>query len=354
MGLALLVLSACRSTNTTAPVATKFTCGDGAPMKVHFYDVGQGLAALVELPTGQLVLVDAGESPTRAGCGKVCAGWNDRFLEQLSRDVAGRTISLLWITHPHSDHIGGAASVMQSNEVAVYADNGQGRSSSTVKKTLEAATERGVRIAEASTSLPESLLGHVDGLSVRGVLPPSLSDCKNPNDCSAGLRIDYCSSSVLFVGDAENREESVLDISGQATLLQVGHHGSETSSSEAFVAKVNPRYAVISAAVQGEGTNRTFCHPRAGAIRRLSAALGDESGPPITAFSGASCSKGGDEEWRAVPSSSRLFVTSRDGDVTLTTTGDGSFRREIRAGQVAKAGGPLLTSVPSEPEENVQ
>lgn len=343
-GLALVALCACRSTSASVPTATKFTCGDGSPMKVHFYDVGQGLAALVELPTGQLVLVDAGESPTRAGCGKVCAGWNDRFLEQLSRDVAGRTISLLWITHPHSDHIGGAASVMQANEVAVYADNGQGRKSATVKKTLEAASERGVRIAETTAALPESLLGQVDGLSVRGVLPPSLSDCKNLNDCSAGLRIDYCSSSVLFVGDAEKHEEGLLDISGEATLLQVGHHGSETSSTEAFVAKVNPRYAVISAAEQGEGTNRTFCHPRAGAIRRLSAALGDEAGSPVTAFSGASCSKGQEEAWRAVPSSSRLFVTSRDGDVTLTTTGDGSFRRELRAGQVTKSTGALISS----------
>src|SRR3954471_1366253 len=94
IGLALLaLLSACRSTSAPVATATKFKCGDGAPMRVHFYDVGQGLAALVELPTGQLVLVDAGESPQRAGCGKVCSGWNERFLDSLRRDVAGRSIS---------------------------------------------------------------------------------------------------------------------------------------------------------------------------------------------------------------------------------------------------------------------
>ncbi len=322
----VLLFSACPPQRVAT--LTKFQCGDGAPMRVHFYDVGQGLAALVELPTGQLVLVDAGESPTRAGCGKVCREWNERFLAALRRDVAGRTISLLWITHPHSDHVGGAASVMLENEVAVYADNGLGRESATVRKTLDVAGQRCARVAEASASLPESLLGQVDGLSVRGVLPPSLTDCKNLNDCSVGLRIDYCSSSVLFVGDAEAHEEGVLDTQGEATLLQVGHHGSETSSTEAFLAKVKPRWAVISAADPAEGTNRTYCHPRAGAVRRLSSVIGDQSGPPISAFDGPSCSAGQSEQWQAVPSSSNLFVTSRDGDVTLVTGGDGKFRRE--------------------------
>lgn len=324
--LVLLALSACPPARVAT--LTQFKCGDGAPMRVHFYDVGQGLAALVELPTGQLVLVDAGESPTRAGCGKVCGEWNERFLSSLHRDVAGRSISLLWITHPHSDHVGGAASVMRENDVAVYADNGLNHESATLRKTLEAASERGVRVVEASASLPESLLAQADGLSVRGVIPASMQGCSNPNDCSVGLRIDYCSSSVLFVGDAEQREEGEFDTRGEVTLLQVGHHGSETSSSEAFLAKVKPRWAVISAADPGEGTNRTYCHPRAGAVRRLSAVIGDVAGPPVTAFDGPSCTAGKPEQWQAVPSSSHLFVTARDGDVTLVTGGDGVFRRE--------------------------
>lgn len=84
----------------------------------------------------------------------------------------------------------------------------------------------------------------------------------NANVCSIALRIDCCSSSILFTGDAEAQEEADLTISAPVTLLQVGHHGSKTSSSPAFLERVKPRYAVISAGLAGEGTNSTYCHPR--------------------------------------------------------------------------------------------
>ena len=304
-------------------------CGDTLPMRVHFYNVGQGLAALVELPTGQLLLVDSGESPTRPGCGNACRGWHEHFMNRLSADVGSKTIDLHWVTHPHSDHMGGSKAVLETHKVRSYADNGSLRRNAGVKRLLETAAEYGVPVLVAARDTPQSRLATNAALQVRGVMPNNWSvDCeKKPNDCSSGLRIDYCESSVLFVGDAEREEESLLSVE-QVDLLQVGHHGSNTSSSEEFLAKARPQWAVISSGERGEGTNAGYCHPRATTVQALSATLGDTAGSPVEAFSGASCKSGTDSEWQQVPASTRLFVTARDGDVTFITTGDGAFRRE--------------------------
>jgi competence protein ComEC len=328
LALVALLLAGCVR---TVPLELKsFKCGDGAAMRVHFYDVGQALAVLVELPTGELVMFDAGESPTRAGCGKVCAEWHERLLTQLSKDVAGRPVTLLWVSHPHSDHIGGLVGVLRNETVSVYADNGTGRESATVKAALAAVAEEGARVELASRGLPAEVLKANDGLSVVGITPNDLgaAHCKkNPNNCSVGLRIDYCASSVLLVGDAEDEEEAELDVGGAVTLLQVGHHGSETSSSTSFLGKVKPKWAVVSSGARDEGTNRTYCHPRAGAVTRLTEVMGDATGT-VTAFTGTSCSQAQSSEWAETSSSSRLFFTTRDGRVTLVTTGDGKFVRE--------------------------
>lgn len=151
---------------------------------------------------------------------------------------------------------------------------------------------------------------------------------RNPNDCSIGLRIDYCASSILFTGDAERDEEAALDVA-PVTLLQVGHHGSSTSTSAGFLARVKPTYVVISAGKPGEGMNRTYCHPRAETVAALTSVLGGSGASTVTAFDGeVSCRSAAAEHWIQVPVSDRLWSTSRDGDVVLVTRGDGLFRAE--------------------------
>src|SRR4051794_19015519 len=97
---------------------------------------------------------------------------------------------------------------------------------------------------------------------------------KNANICSIALLIDYCSSSVLFTGDAEAIEEADLAIDAPVTLLQVGHHGSKTSSTPTLLDRTKPKYAVISAGKPGEGTNATYCHPRKETVDALTGILG--------------------------------------------------------------------------------
>ncbi len=320
----------------SAPPAATLVAPSQAPpegrLTAHFYDVGQGLAVLVDLPGGQHVLVDTGDGPHRAGCGRRCEAADRHLVSRLREDLAGAPIDLVWITHPHSDHVGGAETVLAEFPVHAYVDNGLDAPRSEAGRARRAARERGALVAvvdPAHTEVPLVLYPRAPGVSLAAVVPPRWpSSCpRDANECSIGLRVDFGASSILFTGDAEHDEEGALDPGGPVTLLQVGHHGSDTSTSPAFLARVKPRYAVVSAGSPGEGLNRDYCHPRALVVRRLSRVLGGPTSSTLEAFDGDRCDRAQDSDWVAVPSSDALWATERDGDVVLTTTGDGTFRR---------------------------
>jgi competence protein ComEC len=299
-------------------------------MTVRFYDVGQGLAALVELPDGRRVLVDTGDSPHRADCGEACAVANRHLLARLRDDLRGVPIDLLWITHPHSDHIGGALTVLDAFAVSMYADNGRDTDKAEVRRARRAAEEHGVAIRTIDPDHPDTPISSGGGVTITPVLPSRwpASCARDANPCSIALRIDYGSSSVLFTGDAEHAEEAALDPHGPVTLLQVGHHGSETSTTPGFLARIKPKYAVISAGRPGEGLNREYCHPRALTVQRLTRVIGGKASKTVLAFDGLRCDRATRSDWIAVPASENLWLTARDGDVVLTTVGDGTFAIE--------------------------
>jgi competence protein ComEC len=309
-------------------------CGHGRRLTIHFYDVGEGLSSLVDLPDGRHVVVDTGDGPRRAGCGELCAAEARHLIAQLGSDLSQAPIALLWITHQHADHIGGAPEVLDAFATGVYADNGRDAAKPEVRRAHDAAGRRGTAIVVVDPAHRDSPIAGSRDVTFTPVVPPSWprSCAHDPNECSIGLRIDYCASSVLFTGDAEHEEEALLDTRGQVTLLQVGHHGSDTSTTPGFLSKVRPRYAVISAGKPGEGYNRVFCHPRALVVRRLNRVLGRVPGGAGTrsleVFDGERCDRATAADWTAVPTSDSLWATERDGDVVLTTTGDGVFHRE--------------------------
>lgn len=302
-------------------------CGGTRRMTVHFYDVGQGLAALVDLPDGRHVLVDTGDSARRSRCGDACEGAERHLLDRLRADLHGAPIDVLWITHPHSDHIGAAADVLDAFSVGLYVDNGRDLHKPEVARTHHAAEAHGVPIRLVDPDHTDWPGLASSGVTLTPVVPPAwLPACAHDaNECSIALRIDFCASSVLLMGDAEHAEEATLDTHGTATLLQVAHHGSDTSTTPGFLMKVKPRYAVISAGKPGEGLNREYCHPRALIAQRLTRVLGGPGTKTLQAFDGDRCESAHAADWLPVPTSDHLFATARDGDVVLTTSGDGSF-----------------------------
>ena len=168
-------------------------------------------------------------------------------------------------------------------------------------------------------------------VTISPVLPKAwVPGCNSDeNQCSIGLRIDYCQTSFLFVGDAEAEEEATLDTRGTATVLQLGHHGSDTSSSDTFLARVKPKYAVVSAGKPGAGTNVVYCHPRKSTLERVTKLLGGPGSKTLQGFDGVpNCLKAQQANWFPVPVSDRILATERDGDITLVTTGKGDIRRK--------------------------
>src|SRR5438105_4572806 len=253
------------------------TCSSKKPLRVRFYSIEQGLSALVDLPDGRHILVDTAASSIAPGCGSAaCANRHDHLVAKLTHDLAGKPIDLMWITHQHEDHLGGAPDLLSRFKVLNYVDNGRAPTSPEVISARNAAKAAGAAIGVVDPSRLASPLASTMALRIRPIVPHAwVGGCNSDeNLCSIGLRIDYCGASALFVGDAELQEEAQLDPLGHATLLQLGHHGSNTSSGPAFLAKVTPKIAVVSAGRPGFGMNRSYCHPRASTIKRVTEILG--------------------------------------------------------------------------------
>lgn len=232
-------------------------------LEVTFIDVGQGDATLIKSPQGHLILIDGGPGSV--------------VLEKLQKEMPffKRSIDLVILTHPHYDHISGVIEVLARYEVKDIIYTGVREGSATFRRWEELDPE--YRTARAGMRVSANDF-YIDILypfeNLEGILIP------DSNITSVVSRFVFKNHSFLFTGDAYIAQEEELvsaemdclesdsllcrSIVLSSDVLQVGHHGSRTSTSEDFLLAVSPGLAVISC-----GRDNRYGHPHKETLEML-------------------------------------------------------------------------------------
>ena len=291
----------------------------GAELVIRVLDVGpiEGDSILISSPTGKTVLIDAGDTTKGKA---VVEALKRNNIQQLDYFIA---------THPHPDHIGGAAEVFKAVKVLNVIDNGQEPSippellpakpaATSKKQAAKPATKpqrkqaasiikfyddykAGLQASGATYARSEPGTKYdLGGGALLTILAPSepfftkeqlKGGGNEPNANSIVVRLDYGSFSMLLAGDAEDQTEHRMltkDLNLEASVLKVSHHGSKYASSSDFLNRVKPQIAIVSC-----GAWNRYGHPAQSVLDRL----------------------------RAVNPALKLYRTDLHGEITVTTRG---------------------------------
>lgn len=216
-------------------------------MQVHYIDVGQGDATFIQGPDFSM-LIDAGRHTA-----------NDVI--QYLNSIGVKNIDVVVGTHPHADHIGQIDKVIQAFNVEEVWMSGDMHTTQTFERVMNAIENNGVGYNEPRAGE----VYDIGSLIVEVLNPSRLTG--DFHEGSVSLRLIFGEVAFVFTGDAERLTE--LEIIGggydvQAQVLQMGHHGSTTSSIEEFLKSVDPEVAIYSA-----GKDNRYGHPHQEVLERV-------------------------------------------------------------------------------------
>ncbi|MDP2317101.1 MAG: MBL fold metallo-hydrolase [Pseudomonadota bacterium] len=347
-------------------------------MRLHFIDVGQGAATLVELPCGAM-LVDTGGEDSEYGTfhsNEALRAYLDAFF--VRRADLARTLDVLVLTHPHIDHVRGALPVLQGYTVRALVENGQ-------VPIQEDAAEAMTAVRAHATEHPElrTLTVTLDDLPVdgTGLVSPVLDPfptCKgvdpsvvalwghvpldpgwgeddnhnapfdNENNHSVVTRVDFGLSSLLVTGDLEevairdlvrDRAAGALDVD----VYVVGHHGSHNGTTRELLQAMSPEWAVLEvgpADRKEAWTAWQYGHPRQPTIELLEQEVSGKR-DPVTEPIGTTVR-------RFTPRliGEAIYATGWDGTIVLEADAEGRITRGTPDGAA-----PLASTVPDPPPQ---
>ncbi|MCL2043393.1 MAG: MBL fold metallo-hydrolase [Treponema sp.] len=231
-----------------AGIGASISIAEGSVI-VHFIDVGQGDATLIQTDAGN-VLIDGGDRRT--------ADDVVRYLHNLGVD----RFSYIIATHPHADHIAGLINVINTFNVDTIIMPRVAHTTVTFERLLDAIETNDVTVREPAAGSSFTL-----GTTVFTIVAPNTTGYRNMNNYSVSVRAAHGSIAFLFTGDAEIESENEMlerNRNLSAQVLHVGHHGSNSSTTQAFLDAVSPEIAVISL-----GAGNSYGHPHAEVVNRL-------------------------------------------------------------------------------------
>ena len=233
-----------------ASLADPLPVPQGGEVIYHFIDVGQGDAVLISTPDGN-ILVDTSVKSAKDE------------LDDYLKAAGVSELEYLVLTHPDADHIGNAQFVIENYKVENVIMTDYASTSKTYENLLDAIEEKNINVI-----LPENGYSFKLGALTNTVIAP-VNEYDDPNEMSLVIKSVYGNTSVMLTGDAEvESEEDILKkwsaSALQSDILKVGHHGSSTSTTDAFLNAVNPKAAIISC---GEGN--TYGHPHEETVKKL-------------------------------------------------------------------------------------
>lgn len=216
-------------------------------LNVFYLDVGQGDSELIELPDGKTMLIDAGTSEA------------DDYIIDFIHERGISKLDYVVATHPHADHIGSMSDVLDTFNIGTIYMPDVTHDTKTFDRMLDVIEDKNITVKQAKAGV--SIFK--DGSLNAELLAPCSDKYEELNDYSAVVKLNYGSTSFLFMGDAEELSENEIQGNVQCDVVKVGHHGSNTSSSPGFVNRTKAKYAVICA-----GKGNSYGLPKDNILKR--------------------------------------------------------------------------------------
>lgn len=215
---------------------------------IHYIDVGQGDAILVQSGSKSL-LIDSGPD-------------NKKSVNYL-KSQGVNNLDYVVATHPHDDHIGSMDKIINNfNVFSLYAPKVTNNTES-YKDMINALNSKDHKIISARPGIKIDLGNNI----ICSIISPINNYYKELNNYSVVIKISYNNTSFLFMGDAETYNEEEMAKEGynlKADVLKIGHHGSKSSTSDAFLSEVQPKIAIISS-----GKDNEYGHPDNKTLNKL-------------------------------------------------------------------------------------